>query len=116
MEMANATTGLSTDWLAARMGVQPARVEALRRAGELLGVRRADGKHVFPSWQFGTNGRPLPLVARLVRAARAAGIDDEALHELVGRRIASIGRDGLVRALADEPADQVMRRLVWRPA
>ena len=114
--MTMAISGLSTDWLAARMGVQPARVEALRRAGELLGVRRPDGKHVFPSWQFGTDGRPLPLVARLVQAARAAGIDDSALHELVARRMGSSGRARVTAALAHDSADDVMRRLVWRTA
>jgi hypothetical protein len=112
--MATPTTGLTTDWLAARLGVQPARVEALRRSGELVGVRRADGKHVFPSWQFGKDGRPYPLMARLIRAARAAGVDDGTLHELVSRRIRFVGRDRLVDSLVEDSPDRVLQRLVWR--
>ncbi len=112
--MDTASTGLTTDWLAARLGVQPARVEALRRAGELLGIRRADGTHTFPSWQFGKDGRPLPLLARLIGAARAAGIHDEKLHELVSHRIDRLGRNRYGTDLASVPDEQLLRHLVWR--
>lgn len=114
--MATAITGLSTDWLAARLGVQPARVDALRRSGDLVGVPRPDGKHVFPSWQFGRDGKPLPLVGRLVRAAREAGVDDGRLHELVSRRLAGVGGDRLGHLALEDSADQLLRRLVWRAA
>lgn len=108
-----AITGLTTDWLAARLGVQPARVDALRRTGELVAVRRPDGAHVYPSWQFGEDGKPLPLVARLVGAARAAGIDDDRLHELVTRRM---NGSGLAQVAVADSADELLRRLVWRAA
>src|SRR4051812_14025744 len=60
--------GLSTSWLATRLGVQSARVEAMRRAGELLGVR-VPGRagHVYPGWQFGRDGKPLQSVQMLIR-------------------------------------------------
>jgi hypothetical protein len=85
------TNALTTAWLAARLGAQPARVEALRRAGRLVALRRADGQHVFPAWQFGRDGRPHADVARLVAAAREKGIDDTRLHELVTRRAGIVG-------------------------
>ena len=44
-------SGLTTSWLAARLGQQPARIEALRRAGLLVGVSRGDGQRLYPSWQ-----------------------------------------------------------------
>ena len=94
------TNGLTTDWLAARLGEQPARVEARRRAGELVGVRRPDGQHVYPSWQFGRDGKPHAQLATLIAAARAKGLDDARLDELLTRRA------GLVGA-APRPADAV---------
>ena len=91
------TNALTTDWLAARLGEQPARVEARRRAGELVGVRREDGQHVFPGWQFTRNGEPHPQLAALVAAARAKGLDDGRLHALLTRRAGIVG--------ASRPAD-----------
>jgi hypothetical protein len=85
------TNALTTDWLAARLGEQPARVDARRRAGLLVGVRREDGQHVFPGWQFGRDGAPHAGLASLVAAARAKGIDDARLHELVSRRSGIVG-------------------------
>ena len=67
------TNALTTAWLAARLGEQPARVEARRRAGELVGVRREDGQHVYPGWQFGRDGKPHSQLASLIAAARAKG-------------------------------------------
>ena len=55
--------GLSTSWLAVRLGTQPAKVDAMRRAGTLIGVPGDDGGVVYPSWQFGPDGKPLPVVA-----------------------------------------------------
>ena len=69
--------GLSTVWLATRLGVQSARVDAMRRAGELLGVPVPNGRgYVFPGWQFGRDGMPLPALQALVRGARAEGVGD----------------------------------------
>jgi hypothetical protein len=85
------TTGLTTDWLAARLGEQPARVEARRRAGELVGVRRDDGQHVYPGWQFGRDGKPHSQLPTLIAAARAKGLDDAGLDELLTRRAGLVG-------------------------
>jgi hypothetical protein len=72
--------GLTTSWLAARLGTQSARVEAMRRSGELLGVPLPGGRgHVYPAWQFGRDGKPLASVQRLIRTARAGGVGDEGL-------------------------------------
>lgn len=85
------TNGLTTDWLAARLGEQPAQIDARRRAGELVAVRRPDGQHVYPGWQFARDGRPHPQLEALVAAARAKGLDDAALHELLTRRAGLVG-------------------------
>lgn len=74
---------LPASWLAARMGVDPALIDAQRRAGELLAVRAGGSSEWrYPAWQF-ENGRPRPGVARVVAAARRAEIDDARLYELM---------------------------------
>ena len=40
----------------------------------------------IPAWQFGPDGKPLPVIARLVRAARGAGLSDERLYEVLATR------------------------------
>jgi hypothetical protein len=109
--MANSVSGLTTPWLATRMGLQSAQIDALRRGGELLGVRRADGQYVYPAWQFDRGGRPLPVLPRLIAAARAKGIDDERLAEIVQRRSGLTGRGRLVDALREGREDDVIRTI-----
>lgn len=101
---------LCTTWLAARLGIGEHRLDAMRRAGELLAVR-ADGDWWFPAWQFDSAGRPRAIVPELVRTARTLGLDAERLYEsLTVRR--GIGRDGrLVDALRAGRDDDVLRAL-----
>jgi hypothetical protein len=84
--------GLTTPWLAGRLGVQSAQVEAMRRAGDLLGVPVAGTRvHAFPAWQFDRSGKPLAAIQRLIRAAREAGLDDAGLYRILGRRAGLTG-------------------------
>jgi hypothetical protein len=106
-----APSGLTTSWLAGRLGQQPARIEALRRSGLLLGVPRADGQRIYPSWQFGRDGRPLPALPRVIAAARAAGLDDAALHRLVTIRDGLTGGRRLVDALRGGSEEPVLRAI-----
>jgi len=70
--VANLTGG----WLAARSGVDPVRIELLRRGGELHAVREpGSGEWVYPSRQFEANGKTTPAVARLLRAANEQRLD-----------------------------------------
>jgi hypothetical protein len=104
--MAETDTALTTTWLAAKLGTQSGRIDAMRRAGELFGVRKPGAQeYVYPSWQFDENGRPRPFVERLVRTAREAGLDDDALAEVLNRRAGLVGGKRLVdliRAGAEE--------------
>lgn len=109
-------TGLTGSWLAARWGTQPALIEARRRSGELVGLRRPAGEVVYPGWQFGPDGKPLEGLPRIIAAARREGIDDARLNELLtmragltrDRRLADVLRDGdvegVVRSLRLERA------------
>lgn len=87
-----AAESLSTSWLASRLGTQPGRIDAMRRAGELLGVRSPRGEYLYPGWQFDGRGKPLPVVRDLIRTARAAGLDDAALYEVLSRRTGMSGK------------------------
>jgi hypothetical protein len=103
------TEGLSGSWLAARLGVPASRLDAMRRTGELLGVRPSGRwEYVYPAWQFNGDGMPLSVVPRVVRAARAAGLDDTELYELLTRRVGLVGSRTLVDLLRDGSEDHVL--------
>ncbi len=104
---------LSTSWLAARIGVEPMRLHALRRAGALLAYREPGSpEYLFPAWQFDASWRPLPVVARLTEAAREAGLSEERLLELMDARVGLGGTErlvDLVRAGDDERVVDTVR-------
>jgi hypothetical protein len=78
---------LSDSWLSARLGVDRRRIDAMRRAGELIGVREPGGQaYLYPAWQF-QGSRPRPVVPRIVGAAREAGLDDMRLYEVMTMRL-----------------------------
>jgi len=109
--MQDGASGLTTPWLATRMGLQSAQIHALRRAGDLVAFRRDDGEYVFPAWQFGRDGRPLPAIRSLVTAARARGIEDERLAHLLGMRAGLTGNGRLADALREGREEEVLRAI-----
>ena len=111
MSSNGSNTGMTTEWLAARLGLQPSRIDGLRRAGYLVGLPREDGRHEYPSWQFGRDGRPLAAVPRLVAAARAAGVDERRLHDIVTMRDGLTGGRRLAELLREGGEEQVLRAL-----
>jgi hypothetical protein len=100
---------LSGSWLSSRLGVGTQRLDAMRRAGELLGVRRPGGQdYLYPAWQFGPDGKPLDVVPRLVAAARAQGLADERLYEILTSRTGLSGTTRLADALREGREDYVL--------
>ena len=100
---------LSGSWLSSRLGVGTQRLDAMRRAGELLGVRRPGGyDFLYPAWQFGTDGQPLPVTARLVQAGRGAGLSDERLYEVLAARAGISGEARLADALREGKDEYVL--------
>jgi hypothetical protein len=98
-----AQDSLSASWLASRLGLEPFKIEAMRRAGELIAYR-PDGAHeyFYPVWQFDEEWHPLPVVPRLVQEARQRGLRGNRLYEVLtaraglasGRRLADSLREG----------------------
>jgi hypothetical protein len=103
---------LSAGWLATRLGIGSARVDVMRRGGELFGVRPPGRQHyVYPSWQFGRDGRVLPIVPRIIQRARASGVDDQRLYEILTMRL-GLGSDRRVVDLVREgDEDGVLRAI-----
>jgi hypothetical protein len=100
---------LSGSWLSTRLGVGTQRLDAMRRAGELLGVRRPGGQdYLYPAWQFAPDGRPLPVVPRLVQAGRGAGMSDERLYEVLSARTGISGTERLADALREGRDEYVL--------
>jgi hypothetical protein len=77
---------LPATWLAERLSIEPARIEAMRRDGELIAVREPGSTvWLYPSWQF--EGRePMSCVRRVVRAARESGLDEGRLYTVLTAR------------------------------
>ena len=89
---------LSAFWLATRIAVEPRTLEAMRRDGELIAFRPPGAReHYYPLWQFDDDWQPLPIVTRLVREARARGLTENRIYEILSAR-AGLGGD---RRLAD---------------
>jgi hypothetical protein len=85
-------------WLAQRMGVDPARIDARRRAGELIAVReQGSSEWRYPAWQF-SEGTTRPGVVRIIGAAREVGMTESRLYELL---VTPLGLRGDGRRLVD---------------
>ena len=108
------TSSLSASWLGARTGLDPSRLETMRRRGELLAVLR-DGEYVYPPWQFGADGQPLPTVPRLLTTTRAAGLSDERVAALLGARAGLTGDRCLGDALRDGNIEHVLSVVLAAP-
>jgi hypothetical protein len=104
-----AEESLSGSWLSSRLGVGTQRLDAMRRGGELLGVRRPGGQdYLYPAWQFGPDGKPRAVVPRLIAASRAQGQTDERLYEVLTSRIGLSGTTRLADALREGREDDVL--------
>ena len=92
---------LSASWLSARLGVDTARIDRLRRARELIAVRPSGGAEwLYPAWQL-SNGVPRPVISRIVTAARERGLSDVRLYDVLTMRAGLGRRGGSERRLAD---------------
>jgi len=99
---------LPAPWLAARMGVDPLRVDAMRRAGELVAVREEGSTEWrYPAWQF-ESWHPRRGVARVVAAAREAGLDETRLYDVLTAPSGLMGDGKLADLLVEGRDDEVI--------
>ena len=99
---------LTGSWLAERLGIDPLRIEAMRRDGELIAVREpgADDWH-YPAWQFEA-WQPRRGVARVVAAAREAGLDETRLYDVLTAPSGLMGHGKLADLLVEGRDDEVI--------
>lgn len=91
---------VAATWLGERLAVDPARIEAMRRDGELIAVRKpGTTEWLYPAWQL-EGWAPRTGVSRVVSAAREAGITDERLYDLLTAPL-GLTRVGGERRLSD---------------
>ena len=103
---------LTGSWLAARFGVDPVRIERMRRAGELYGVRSpGSDEWRYPSWQFEADGTTKPAVKRLLRAAHEQRISALELDELLGRRVGLVDGKTVRELLLNGGEDRALEAL-----
>jgi hypothetical protein len=103
---------LSASWLAVSLGVEPRKIEAMRRAGELIAYRPDNAhEHYFPVWQFDADWRPHSIVPQLVKAAREAGLSDNRLYALLNSRSGIGGDRKLADALREGRSDHVLNAI-----
>jgi hypothetical protein len=103
------TEALTGSWLSARTALEPRLIEAMRRDGELIGVRpRGSQEHYYPLWQFDEDWRPLPAVKRITAAARERGLDDNRLYEVLSARLGLGGEQRLASALRAGNVDRLV--------
>jgi|SRR5215211_1910015 len=109
--MQSASNIFTTSWLATRLGADPARIEARRRARELFAIPTDGGfEHVYPAWQFGPDGEPLAAIEHLLAAASEAGMDDSALNRFLDRR-AGVGGPRMWEFVREGRVDYVIASL-----
>jgi hypothetical protein len=100
---------LSASWLAARVGVEPLKLEAMRRDGELIAFRPPGAReYYYPVWQFDEDWQPLPIVPRLVREARERGLRGNRLYEILNSRAGLSSGRKLTDSLREGRHDHVL--------
>ena len=102
------TECLSASWLAERLAVDPARIDAMRRSGELIAVREEGSTEwLYPTWQL-ERWQPRRVVARIAGAARESGLDEAQLYEVLTGRLGLRGESRLVDLILEGRDDEVV--------
>jgi hypothetical protein len=102
---------LSASWLAERLALDPARIDAMRRAGELVAVRdEGSTEWRYPSWNL-AGRQPRQGIARMVAAARDAGLDETQTYDALVAPRGLRGEQRLVDLLVAGRVDDVVRAL-----
>jgi hypothetical protein len=99
---------LTESWLAVRLAVDPVRLDAMRRAGELIAVREPGSTEwLYPAWQF-SGSKPRRVVPRITSAAREAGIDESRLYAVLTAPMGLRGDRRLVDLILEGRDEEVV--------
>lgn len=99
---------LSASWLAARISVEPVLLDVMRRAGELIAVRKpGTTEWLYPAWQFDgrTSRRVIPRIANV---AREAGMDETRLYAVLSAPMGLGGRRRLADLITEGRDEEVV--------
>ena len=100
---------LSASWLASRFAIEPFKLEAMRRDGEVIAFRPPGAReHYYPLWQFDDEGNPLSVVRRLVVEAQERGLEGNRLYEILSARAGLGGDRRLADSIRDGRVDHVL--------
>ncbi len=97
-------------WLAARLAVDPVKIDTMRRSGELIAVREPGSTEwLYPAWQFEA-WKPRAGIARVAATARDAQLDEAQLYDLLTAPLGlrESGRRRLVDLLIEGREDEVV--------
>jgi hypothetical protein len=107
---------LTGSWLAFRLGVDPVRIDRMRKAGELYGVRSDSGEWHYPSWQFDAAGETKPAVARLLEMAREKRLTALELTEVFDRKVGLVGGKRVRDLLLNGTQPRETKRMIQSPS
>jgi hypothetical protein len=107
---------LTGSWLAFRLGVDPVRIERMRREGELYAVRNDSGEWEYPGWQFDAVGELKPAVAEFLASARKEKIAPAELTELLERRVGLAGGKRVRDLLLNGAQPFLAKRVIQSPS
>jgi hypothetical protein len=107
-----ADRALTASWIGSRWGIDPVALEVDRRAGEAFAYRAAGADEwLYPGWQFDDDGTVKPEVARVLAAAREAGVGPSRLGQIMNRRAGLAGGRTLLDSLREGDERQVLAAL-----
>ncbi len=107
---------LTGSWLAFRLGVDPVRIDRMRKDCELYATRNDSGEWEYPSWQFDAAGELKPAVAEFLAAARKERIAPAELTELLERRVGLAGGKRVRDLLLNGTQSLSAKRVIQSPS
>ena len=103
---------MTASWIGARWGIDPVALDVRRRAGEVYAYReQGSDDWLYPGWQFDDGGNVKPDIARVLAAAREAGIGPDRLAKIMNRRAGMAGGRTLLDSLREGDERQVLAAL-----
>jgi hypothetical protein len=103
---------LPASWLASRLGANHDELERLRRSDELFATRAAGAEEwLYSAWQFGPGGGVPHAVRRAVKTAKANGLTEARLLQVLRRRVGLMGGDRMLDLLFEGDESRVISEI-----